>query len=350
MRVLEGSTILDACRRARDRHADALLRRHADAGERLPRLRRRARRRARRSCRPARARSRRAWSCTPTPSACARAAGSCSSCSARRSTSRLAPEALALHRALRRAARALRRRRGDGRAAGEDRQRPLRARLLAAASSVTSASRPAATTHQNTFAIAVAGRGFDAHISTELDVPLPESACVYCGNCIAVCPTGALMSKSEYDLPRGRHVGRGGADRGRHDLPVLRRRLQPHAARAGRRDRQGHVARRPRRDARQPLHQGPLRLRLRAEPQAATVTIELGSLAELEPALAKEEFEVARVFVGYGACAPSAPEPCPLPKVAYSLAPPESSTGSFRTGSGRRRGARPLCRRDRHRS
>ncbi|MFL5926843.1 MAG: 2Fe-2S iron-sulfur cluster-binding protein [Gaiellaceae bacterium] len=53
--------------------------------------------------------------------------------------------------------------------------------------------------HQNTFAIAVAGRGFDAHISTELDVALPESACVYCGNCIAVCPTGALMSKAEYD-------------------------------------------------------------------------------------------------------------------------------------------------------
>ncbi len=53
--------------------------------------------------------------------------------------------------------------------------------------------------HQNTFAIAVAGRGFDAHISTELDVTLPESACVYCGNCIAVCPTGALMSKTEYD-------------------------------------------------------------------------------------------------------------------------------------------------------
>ena len=54
--------------------------------------------------------------------------------------------------------------------------------------------------HQNTFAIHVAGRGFGAHISTELDVPLPDSACVYCGNCIAVCPTGALMFKSEYDL------------------------------------------------------------------------------------------------------------------------------------------------------
>jgi predicted molibdopterin-dependent oxidoreductase YjgC len=56
--------------------------------------------------------------------------------------------------------------------------------------------------HQDTFAIHVAGRGFGAHISTELDVPLPESACVYCGNCIAVCPTGALMFKSEYDLRR----------------------------------------------------------------------------------------------------------------------------------------------------
>ena len=54
--------------------------------------------------------------------------------------------------------------------------------------------------HQNTFAIAVAGRGFDSHISTELDVPLPDSACVYCGNCVAVCPTGALMPKSEFDL------------------------------------------------------------------------------------------------------------------------------------------------------
>jgi predicted molibdopterin-dependent oxidoreductase YjgC len=54
--------------------------------------------------------------------------------------------------------------------------------------------------HQNTFAIAVAGRGFEARISTEFDVTLPESACVYCGNCIAVCPTGALMPTSEFEL------------------------------------------------------------------------------------------------------------------------------------------------------
>ncbi|HET7697267.1 MAG TPA: 2Fe-2S iron-sulfur cluster-binding protein [Vicinamibacterales bacterium] len=56
--------------------------------------------------------------------------------------------------------------------------------------------------HQNTFAIAVAGRGFGAGIATEFDAPLPDSACVYCGNCIAVCPTGALMASREFDLRR----------------------------------------------------------------------------------------------------------------------------------------------------
>jgi len=56
------------------------------------------------------------------------------------------------------------------------------------------------TDAQNTFAIAVAGRGFDATISTEFAVPLPESACVYCGNCIGVCPTGALKSVAEHEL------------------------------------------------------------------------------------------------------------------------------------------------------
>ena len=54
--------------------------------------------------------------------------------------------------------------------------------------------------YQNSFAIHVAGRGFDARISTEYVAELPESACVYCGNCIAVCPTGALMFRSEHEL------------------------------------------------------------------------------------------------------------------------------------------------------
>ncbi|MBE1591476.1 2Fe-2S iron-sulfur cluster-binding protein [Nonomuraea angiospora] len=53
---------------------------------------------------------------------------------------------------------------------------------------------------QNTFAIAVAGRGFDATISTEFEAPLTDSACVYCGNCVEVCPTGALSFKTEFDM------------------------------------------------------------------------------------------------------------------------------------------------------
>lgn len=53
---------------------------------------------------------------------------------------------------------------------------------------------------QHTFAISISGRGFGARISTEFDVALPDSACVYCGNCVAVCPTNALQFKTEWDL------------------------------------------------------------------------------------------------------------------------------------------------------
>ena len=95
----------------------------------------------------------------------------------------------------------------DRRAAGEGRQRPLRARLLEVHLCYKCVE-ACGTDAQNTFAIAAAGRGFDAHISTEYDVPLPDSACVYCGNCIGVCPTGALMFSSRARDARGRHVGR----------------------------------------------------------------------------------------------------------------------------------------------
>jgi predicted molibdopterin-dependent oxidoreductase YjgC len=63
---------------------------------------------------------------------------------------------------------------------------------------------------QNTFAIAVAGRGFDARIAVEHDAALTDSACVYCGNCIGVCPTGALVGRSEFEL---RQAGSWDADR-----------------------------------------------------------------------------------------------------------------------------------------
>lgn len=53
---------------------------------------------------------------------------------------------------------------------------------------------------QNTFAIGVAGRGFDNTISVEQEAPLTDSACVFCGNRIEVCPTGALSFRTEYDM------------------------------------------------------------------------------------------------------------------------------------------------------
>lgn len=53
---------------------------------------------------------------------------------------------------------------------------------------------------QNTFAISVAGRGFDAHIDAGFGRSMPDSDCVFCGNCVAVCPTGALIDRSEWTL------------------------------------------------------------------------------------------------------------------------------------------------------
>jgi predicted molibdopterin-dependent oxidoreductase YjgC len=53
---------------------------------------------------------------------------------------------------------------------------------------------------QNTFAISVTGRGSGATIATEFDVALPDSACVFCGNCVAVCPTGALIPLTEFQM------------------------------------------------------------------------------------------------------------------------------------------------------
>lgn len=53
---------------------------------------------------------------------------------------------------------------------------------------------------QHTFAIVVSGRGAHAKIATEFDVSLPESACVFCGNCVGVCPTNALQFRREHEL------------------------------------------------------------------------------------------------------------------------------------------------------
>ncbi|MDO4272286.1 MAG: NADH-dependent [FeFe] hydrogenase, group A6 [Eubacteriales bacterium] len=42
-------------------------------------------------------------------------------------------------------------------------------------------------------------RGFASYIGTAFDLPLAETSCVSCGQCIAVCPTGALREKDSLD-------------------------------------------------------------------------------------------------------------------------------------------------------
>ena len=56
---------------------------------------------------------------------------------------------------------------------------------------------------QFTYALSLGGRGHDTHIATFFDAPMPETTCVFCGNCVAVCPTGALRSKTEFFLEQG---------------------------------------------------------------------------------------------------------------------------------------------------
>ncbi len=56
---------------------------------------------------------------------------------------------------------------------------------------------------QYAFAINFEGRGYETQISTFFDRPLPESTCVFCGQCIGVCPTGALKPKRQWLLEQG---------------------------------------------------------------------------------------------------------------------------------------------------
>ena len=56
---------------------------------------------------------------------------------------------------------------------------------------------------QFTYALSVGGRGFGSKIATFFDAPMPETTCVFCGNCVAVCPTNALKDKTEYLLDLG---------------------------------------------------------------------------------------------------------------------------------------------------
>ena len=57
---------------------------------------------------------------------------------------------------------------------------------------------------QYTFAINFEGRGFETQIATFFDKPIPETTCVMCGQCVGVCPTGALKPKREFLLESGK--------------------------------------------------------------------------------------------------------------------------------------------------
>ena len=56
---------------------------------------------------------------------------------------------------------------------------------------------------QYTYAINFNGRGFHTGIATFFEKPLFESTCVFCGQCVGVCPTGALKPKKEWLLEQG---------------------------------------------------------------------------------------------------------------------------------------------------
>lgn len=57
---------------------------------------------------------------------------------------------------------------------------------------------------QYTYAINFSGRGYDTQVSTFFGTPMPESTCVFCGQCVGVCPTGALKPKRQWLLELGR--------------------------------------------------------------------------------------------------------------------------------------------------
>ena len=56
---------------------------------------------------------------------------------------------------------------------------------------------------QYTYAINFSGRGFDSSIATFFEKAMPATTCVFCGQCVGVCPTGALKPKREWLMEQG---------------------------------------------------------------------------------------------------------------------------------------------------
>ncbi|MEZ5828182.1 MAG: formate dehydrogenase subunit alpha, partial [Hyphomicrobiales bacterium] len=53
---------------------------------------------------------------------------------------------------------------------------------------------------QGTFALTIAGRGFNSVVSPSMEQPFIDSECVSCGACVQACPTATLNEKSVIDI------------------------------------------------------------------------------------------------------------------------------------------------------
>jgi NADH dehydrogenase/NADH:ubiquinone oxidoreductase subunit G len=56
---------------------------------------------------------------------------------------------------------------------------------------------------QFTFALSFNGRGFGTTIGTFMNDGMMDTTCVFCGQCVGVCPTGALKPKRQALLEQG---------------------------------------------------------------------------------------------------------------------------------------------------
>lgn len=58
---------------------------------------------------------------------------------------------------------------------------------------------------QGTFALTIAGRGFESHVSPGMDESFMASECVSCGACVQACPTATLIDKSVLEIGQPEH-------------------------------------------------------------------------------------------------------------------------------------------------
>jgi len=56
---------------------------------------------------------------------------------------------------------------------------------------------------QYAFALSFDGRGFETRIGTFMGAAMPDTTCVFCGQCVGVCPTGALKPTRQALLEQG---------------------------------------------------------------------------------------------------------------------------------------------------